>query len=760
MSEFKKNIRKALAGILTVAMVITSGAIPSSTTSVQAATVCNDTTTALSSLAGSTGLKIYRLTSDDAGKELTSGIYYVDEDLTFTGADSTSSGQAGGNGLKIADGATVYLYIADGKTLTATGGNGYDATAGVAGEDGSITFSSGTYSNTTFNVRYRTDTQGKSKAGGNGASGGGAGIFVPQNASFAVMGQGKLNATGGAGGNAQIGGQGGKTNYYYASFEVYSGNTSPVYSQVLKSLNDYPNLSITKNTQDDAVTMAGTGATGAGGSGGGGAGGGGAAVGSNGSNGSTGGQGGATSTRETIGNGSTASTVSSGTSGKIYIQGVNVSSCVAGAGGSTRSQQYSAKANTTLDYKDYYDMKGVNGKYISLKFYITEGQAGGVGGAGGNGAVFGNGGSGGAGGTGGNSGSFRDSYDKYTSCAGDAKVGADGVSGASGTESKQNLNDTQYPYNTVAFTNVKSNVSQKYYLTKKTQITVPNYEITKTGEHFFGWKVTTPATTLPSAFKEDACGLEEEGKVYQPNETITATGVYGNVTVEPLTLTVTGKNETIDYVPEYDLSQLFTIDQNAGAQTYTVEAQDGAEGTVSGHTLSIKKCGKFNVTLKTAENGDYGTTETTATLTVNIKTITPTVSVTGWTYGSYDEETNAPKLEGNTGNAEVTYTYYKDAAFTEKTTPENSGAKTEGGVPVNAGIYYVKADVEDTGNTSAATAKSAAFTIAQKTITPEMVTAETALEYNGKETDTCLCCKRRRQDAGERQRQRLYGKRR
>ena len=109
LNEFKANVKKALAGILSTAMILTSGVIPNTLTSVQAAEVYNDTTTALSSLAGSTGLKIYRLTSDDAGKELTSGIYYVDEDLTFTGADSTSSSEAGGNGLKIADGATVYI---------------------------------------------------------------------------------------------------------------------------------------------------------------------------------------------------------------------------------------------------------------------------------------------------------------------------------------------------------------------------------------------------------------------------------------------------------------------------------------------------------------------------------------------------------------------------------------------------------------------------------------------------------------------------
>ena len=63
-------MKKALAGILSTAMIFTYGVIPNTLTSVQAATAYNDTTTALSSLAGSTGLKMYELTSSDAGAQL------------------------------------------------------------------------------------------------------------------------------------------------------------------------------------------------------------------------------------------------------------------------------------------------------------------------------------------------------------------------------------------------------------------------------------------------------------------------------------------------------------------------------------------------------------------------------------------------------------------------------------------------------------------------------------------------------------------
>lgn len=104
-------MKKALAGILSTAMIFTSGVIPNTLTSVQAATTYNDTTTALSSLAGSTGLKMYELTSSDAGAQLSNGIYYMNSDLTLNEDKSHY------NGLKIAENATAYIYIPKGRTL-------------------------------------------------------------------------------------------------------------------------------------------------------------------------------------------------------------------------------------------------------------------------------------------------------------------------------------------------------------------------------------------------------------------------------------------------------------------------------------------------------------------------------------------------------------------------------------------------------------------------------------------------------------------
>jgi len=148
LNKFKTNMKKALAGILSTAMIFTSGVIPNTLTSVQAATTYNDTTTALSSLAGSTGLKMYELTSSDAGAQLSNGIYYMNSDLTLNEDKSHY------NGLKIAENATAYIYIPKGRTLTVYGQDGVNAGNGGNATEPSFTFHDYTHDGITFR---RTD---------------------------------------------------------------------------------------------------------------------------------------------------------------------------------------------------------------------------------------------------------------------------------------------------------------------------------------------------------------------------------------------------------------------------------------------------------------------------------------------------------------------------------------------------------------------------------------------------------------------------
>ena len=91
-------------------------------------------------------------------------------------------------------------------------------------------------------------------------------------------------------------------------------------------------------------------------------------------------------------------------------------------------------------------------------------------------------------------------------------------------------------------------------------------------------------------------------------------------------------------------------------------------------------------------------------------TINPVVSIIGWKYG---ETANAPGIEsGNLGNGKASYAYYTNEGCTVKTTEANSGAETEGGVPKNAGKYYVKATVAETDEYQSGTGK-AEFTISK-----------------------------------------------
>lgn len=105
------------------------------------------------------------------------------------------------------------------------------------------------------------------------------------------------------------------------------------------------------------------------------------------------------------------------------------------------------------------------------------------------------------------------------------------------------------------------------------------------------------------------------------------------------------------------------------------------------------------------------------------------VIMEGWTYGEKPAE---PEIgEGsNPGNGTVTYTYYTDETCTTQTTPAENGAEENGGKPVYAGTYYVKAEVAAANGYNAASGK-ASFTVQQKTIGIQW--GDTELTYTGKE---------------------------
>ena len=110
----------------------------------------------------------------------------------------------------------------------------------------------------------------------------------------------------------------------------------------------------------------------------------------------------------------------------------------------------------------------------------------------------------------------------------------------------------------------------------------------------------------------------------------------------------------------------------------------------------------FKANYTPADTGNYNTVQNVdVTVSVKKANITPTVSITGWTEGG---KANAPTVNGNTGNGDVTFTYAEQGSqdFTEE-------------VPTKAGKYTVKATVAETDNYNGATA-TADFTISRQIV--------------------------------------------
>ena len=115
--------------------------------------------------------------------------------------------------------------------------------------------------------------------------------------------------------------------------------------------------------------------------------------------------------------------------------------------------------------------------------------------------------------------------------------------------------------------------------------------------------------------------------------------------------------------------------------------------------------------------------------------INPTVTMDDWTYG---QKANTPSITVKSGESDITAsydassytcTYYTDAGCTDMTTTAD-GAATNGGVPKNAGTYYVKAVVPENGNYAGAEAETS-FTIAP--LPADLTWSKTDLIYTGSE---------------------------
>lgn len=170
---------------------------------------------------------------------------------------------------------------------------------------------------------------------------------------------------------------------------------------------------------------------------------------------------------------------------------------------------------------------------------------------------------------------------------------------------------------------------------------------------------------------------------------------------------------------------------------YQYKVKDKDDSTYAGITEEgLKKLSAGEYTLKAVLEETENYKGFSATCDFKIKKASTTnsdskVSISGWTYGGYNEAENTPSIDPslNPENQTVRYTYYTDEACTTQTSTEN-GAEAAGGVPKNAGTYYVKAQIPESANYNAGTATG---TFEIKPLPVKLDWSSSDLTYNGKD---------------------------
>lgn len=170
---------------------------------------------------------------------------------------------------------------------------------------------------------------------------------------------------------------------------------------------------------------------------------------------------------------------------------------------------------------------------------------------------------------------------------------------------------------------------------------------------------------------------------------------------------------------------------------YQYKVKDEDDSTYAGITEEgLKKLSAGEYTLKAVveETANYEGDSDTCIFKVKKASTTNSdskVSISGWTYGGYNGVENTPSIDSslNPENQTVQYTYYTDGACSTHTSTKN-GAETEGGVPKNAGTYYVKAQIPESANYNAGTATG---TFEIKPLPAQLDWSSSDLTYNGKD---------------------------
>lgn len=201
------------------------------------------------------------------------------------------------------------------------------------------------------------------------------------------------------------------------------------------------------------------------------------------------------------------------------------------------------------------------------------------------------------------------------------------------------------------------------------------------------------------------------------NYTFTTTIKNFNITRKPGLVVISGNlNKTFgEEIPDV------TINKNGSDGVTTTYYYTNSACTEGKTTIKPTNAGYYWVQVEMSAGTNFGAAVSNVlSFTISRADISPTVSITGWTY---KDLANEPSVTENTGSGTVTYMYKVKGA--------NDSTYTKA-VPTNAGEYTVKAEIAQTTNYNAGSA-TANFTIAPKALTDAMVAATTAQAYTGSE---------------------------
>lgn len=194
---------------------------------------------------------------------------------------------------------------------------------------------------------------------------------------------------------------------------------------------------------------------------------------------------------------------------------------------------------------------------------------------------------------------------------------------------------------------------------------------------------------------------------------------WSDNTVEDRTLTWTIAPNTNALTVTLNSEDEIVYDGNVKEPAVTVKSGDNALAA-GDYTLTYSNnTDAGSATVKAVGKGNYAGAEGSRSFEIKRASITPVVSMEGWTYG---ESAKTPSVSGNSGSGEVTYTYYTNAECSTGATASK---------PADAGTYWVKANVAQTANYNAGTTAAVSFTIA-KAAAPSGITGEVSLYHADK----------------------------